>query len=169
MKRLLSIFFVFSFLVSQGQTRYVLMFEKIGKKKYQYTIGKPIKIKYAGKEKVKGYITWVDENYVIIKDKKCAIDSITHFYTPARWARITSSSLLIAGGGYIALDAFNNSINEKQPIVADYVWKTGGSLIGLGLITAAFRETKHAVKSNWSVKVLIFEERTPPNSIDINE
>lgn len=145
------------FVVMEGFAQYqqkMLMVEKVGKKKIIYTTQSHIKLKLLSGEKIEGSIFELNDSVMRVGNKMVVLNDISTIYVKARWTKLFSNILLIGGGGYIAVDALNNTINGTSPLVADQVLIVGTSALAAGLVLRLFTEKKLSMGRSWHLKVL---------------
>ena len=138
----------------------ILLLERSAKyKNFKFYEGNQIHVKIKTDSSdlhVRGIINAIYDSSIIVNyNNIIMIKDIKMVYRPRLWAKLLSISALIAGTGYLALDAFNRAINHQYPVLDQQTVITSGIIIGAGLILIPFRERWYKIGEKWELKALV--------------
>jgi hypothetical protein len=139
---------------SYGQN--TLLLHKLGSaKKYTYEIGDEISLKTLEKKlRLKGTVIDIrDSSFMVGIHYSVKLNDVDKIYRRLHFPRLMSKFFLIAGGGYIILDAFNNLINNRT-VIDSQTLIIGGSLIGVGLVMIPLSYKHVKVGLRWKLQAL---------------
>ena len=124
-------------------------------KNLKYKVGDRISLKTNKNEIIDGYINKMNDSTIAINYISINLNEIHTIYTERKLVLIFSEIGTKAGAAFVIVDTFNNLTNNDGPIVNPRALKTGGLMIGAGLILHPFIHKKHEINENkWRVRVL---------------
>jgi hypothetical protein len=154
--RILTLIMIFTGLGLTCFSQRTLVLQKLGSpSRYIYDAGDHINLKTAEKKlRLKGTVLWIgDTSFSVGKHYTVDIEDIARVNRVMHFPKLMSNLFLIAGGGYIVLDAFNNLINNQQ-VFDQQTLIIGGSLIAAGLILIPVYHRHIHVGLKWKMKII---------------
>ncbi len=149
---------IFGFSNNYAFSQCVLLLEKPGTiNNIKFRAGNRIEIKTKNGERISGVINQIRDTAIIVNYNLVMISEIKNIYT--RRTMISAFSHLgIKGGlGYVAIDGFNNLINNEDPVFRNSTLKTGGIMFAAGILLKSISNRKrHIDNEKWRLKVLNF-------------
>ena len=140
-----------------GQAQSLLVVEKLNAdvKNLKFKTGDRIILKSNKNEKIHGYITKIEDSTLTINYRSVPFKEISAIYSERVILRVLYSVGIRSSGAYIVVDSFNNLINNESPVIKTASLKASGIMMGIGLLSGAFKYKKHLVgKDKWRLKVL---------------
>jgi hypothetical protein len=143
-------------LTSYGQL--VFMVEKPGTiNNLKYRCGERMDLKTKSGERISGIINQIRDTAIVVNYLMVKNDNIAIIYTRRVINSMFSAAGIFGGIGYVGIDGLNNLINNESPIIRKSVVKTGGIMLGAGLLLKLFSMRKrHINNEDWRIKVLDF-------------
>lgn len=160
MKCLFIIFFLIGFFIipSFAQDIFLLMKTK-GFKNYKYYPGDHIHLRMKADtltREINGVLTGISDSSIILNgSEEIYLRDITVVFRNRQMVRLTKNLCYIAGSGYLFIDALNRTINREYPIVTQGALKTGGIIVGSGLMIWPFQINRIRVGKKWRLKCLV--------------
>jgi hypothetical protein len=133
-----------------------LVLEKIGtSRRYAFHLGDDLKVQTIKEKTIHKSYLWnlTDSTMTIGPRTVVPLSDVAAVYKDHHFPKLISKFLLIMGGGYIVLDAFNNLINNKQVFVPQ-TWYIGGGIMLAGVAIIPFWQTKHKIGIRWKLKIM---------------
>lgn len=134
--------------------RNLLMLQKKNKNKtVYYKSGDVISFKIEGrKSKMTGEIVELKDSVVVFKGYEIPVSQITCLYIDEKtkwWLRYKLAQLsLIAGSGYLVLDAINTGELKKETLIVS------GTVIGIGLLAKLLISNKIKIRGKTKLRIL---------------
>ncbi|MCX6247966.1 MAG: hypothetical protein NTW10_09545 [Bacteroidetes bacterium] len=149
---------VLVFLASVNGTfaQLTLVLEKIGTpRRYAFHLGDDMKIQTIKLNQIHKSYLWnlTDSTMTIGPRTVVPLSDVAAVYKNHHFPKIMSKFLIIMGGGYIVLDAFNNIINHDQ-VFNSQTLIIGGSILLAGVAIIPFWQTKHKIGIKWKLKIM---------------
>ena len=160
MKRWLITFFLIGFFIISSFSQDIFLLQKTrGLKNYKYYSGDHIHVKMKTDSvirKISGVLTGIFDSSIIVNgSEEIYIRDITVVYRNRQMVRLAKNLCYIAGAGYFFIDALNRTINHEYPVVTQSNLKTGGIIIGSGLVLWPFQINRIRVGKKWRLKCLV--------------
>ncbi len=133
----------------------IVIVEKVAKQRMVYMKGSEIKLKMKNGDKVQGIIFEISDSLLRVANKRIALEDVKIVYVERYWAKLAGNLFMIAGGGYVGIEALNNAIAGTSPLVGNDALIVGASMFSGGLLARCFI-TKKLHIGKWSIKVLDF-------------
>jgi hypothetical protein len=133
-----------------------LVLEKIGtSRRYAFHLGDEVKVLTIKEKSIHKSYLWnlTDSTMTIGPRTVVPLSDVATVYKDHHFPKLMSKFLMIMGGGYIVLDAFNNLINNKQVFVPQ-TWYIGGGIMLAGVAIIPLWQTKHKIGIHWKLKIM---------------
>lgn len=143
-------------ITSYGQR--VFMVEKPGTvNNLKYNVGDRMELKTKAGEHISGIINQVRDTAIVVDYIFVMNDDIKNIYTRRVIFSVFSEVGIKGGIGYVFIDGFNNLINNESEIFRESALKTGGIMVGAGLLLKLISKRKrHIDNQHWRIKVMDF-------------
>lgn len=141
-----------------AQSQCILLLEKPGTvKNIKFRVGERIDVKTKNGDRINGIINKISDTAIIVNYFLIKIDEIKSIYSRRIILSALSHTGIKGSLGYTGIEAFNNLINNENPIFRNSTLKTGGIIFAGSIIlkTITLRK-RHIDNYKWRLKVLNF-------------